>query len=415
MPKRTFIFCLIIFSSLLSGQETLQETSMVVNIEVPVRVFGGDAFINNLTIDDFELFEDGILQKIEAVYLIKKDTIQKKEERKKYKPETFRTFYLFFEVSEYNPKLERSIDYFVKDVLLPTDSLVIVSPLKTYKLKNEGLKLKSREQIADELKSLIRKDAVMGNSEYRSAVKDLENITKALIAKLVGPTAEPGSKLNPQNTYSIMSYTGLELEELLTLYAGLLQKLEVLRQVDELKIMDFAKYLKQAEGQKTVFLFYQREYIPQIEPRILNQVMSAYQNYDGVDISHFTADAFDFSTRDHLLNVDKVKKAFSDASTSIHFLYLTTPREYVPGIYFAERSNDIFAPFLEMAKASGGFADSSSNPEYLMTRAVEANDNYYLLYYSPKKYGWDGKFKNIKVNVKGKNYKVVHRMGYFAN
>ena len=48
----------------------------------PVRVFEGDEFVDNLTIDDFEVLEDGILQRTEAVYLIKKRTVERREEKK---------------------------------------------------------------------------------------------------------------------------------------------------------------------------------------------------------------------------------------------------------------------------------------------------------------------------------------------
>ena len=43
---------------------------LVINVEVPVRVFDGGRFVRDLTIKDFEVYEDGEEQKIEAVYLI---------------------------------------------------------------------------------------------------------------------------------------------------------------------------------------------------------------------------------------------------------------------------------------------------------------------------------------------------------
>jgi len=67
-----------------------------VNIEVPVRVFKGDTFVEDLSIDDFEVFEDGVPQKIEAVYLIKKRNVERSEEKRRFRPETHRNFYLFF-------------------------------------------------------------------------------------------------------------------------------------------------------------------------------------------------------------------------------------------------------------------------------------------------------------------------------
>jgi len=114
------------------------------------------------------------------------------------------------------------------------------------------------------------------------------------------------------------------------------------------------------------------------------------------------------------IDVDRVKQAYADSSTSIHFLFITKPPPILPGIYFEEHSEDIYQPFKEMANATGGFVESSSNPAFLFQKALEASENYYLLYYSPKNYEYDGKFKKIKIKLKNKNYKVTHRAGYFA-
>lgn len=80
-----------------------------------------------------------------------------------------------------------------------------------------------------------------------------------------------------------------------------------------------------------------------------------------------------------------------------------------------DHSEDIFAAFREMAIATGGFVDSSAMADFLFKRAVEASENYYLLYYSPSSYSSDGKFKEIKIKVKNQDYRVFHRAGYFAN
>ena len=68
-----------------------------------------------------------------------------------------------------------------------------------------------------------------------------------------------------------------------------------------------------------------------------------------------------------------------------------------------------------MASATGGFIDSSSDPSSLLQKALEASENYYLLYYTPKNYKSDGTFKEIKVRLKNKDYRITHRAGYFAD
>src|SRR5512139_1465404 len=56
-----------------------QHESVVVNIEVPVRVLKDNAFVDGLTLADFEVYENGVRQPIEAVYLIKDKQVQREE------------------------------------------------------------------------------------------------------------------------------------------------------------------------------------------------------------------------------------------------------------------------------------------------------------------------------------------------
>lgn len=399
-------------------QQILQEVSQVVNIEVPVRVFRSGDFVGDLTIRDFEVWEDGVPQKIEAVYLIRKDTITRRDDTKeRFRPRTERTFFLFFEVSEWDARLGDAVDDFCREVLLPRDKLIAVTPVKTYRLKEEGFELKTREAIAEELKGLIRRDAVLGSFEYRSALKDLEDIAKALnvgIAMRGDDTSAARAKALTGQGIALEG--GSELDELATRYLAYLQRLETMREVNELRMMDFARLLKGTEGQTYVFLFLQREHIPMLDPKILTTAQTMLQTTgETVDLNMLLKDVTSFFNRDMSVDVKRIKQAYADASTAVHFLFITKPAPDIPGVYFAERSSDVFTPFHEMAKASGGFSDSSANPDWLFKTAVKASENTYLLYYAPSDYAGDGKFKTIKVRVKGKGLRVIHRLGYFAN
>jgi hypothetical protein len=195
--------------------------------------------------------------------------------------------------------------------------------------------------------------------------------------------------------------------------SGIFAKLENLRKVDQLKLLDFTKYLKNKSGQKYVYMFYEKEFIPQIDPRVLDQFKSSYQDNPAMLQSMSTL--FDFNTRQRTFDVDKVKMTYSDSSTSIHFLFLAEIPEPLEGVRLEEHSEDIFSAFREMALATGGLVVGSRNPVHAFQRALEASENYYLVYYRPKEYTQDGKFKEIEVKVKGKKYQVMHRAGYFAN
>jgi len=415
MKKSIIIFGVFILSFTLLAQEISHET-LVLNIEVPVRVFKGSRFIDNLTIDDFEVYENGKLQRLEAVYLVKKKDIERKDEKKKFSPDTSRTFYLFFEITDFSPRIEDALHYFMQNVLLPGDSMVIVSPMKTYEMNPQALELKSNDEIVKELKALLRKDAMIGSSEYRSELRELEKLTKSFSAVFQGG-GEEAMRLNQDVSSEFAEAYSMDPTLLLAMlidnYRNTLQRLEQLRYVDQPKLLDFARTLKDKEGQKYVFLFYQREYIPQIEPSLLMKIESVFQSEQ--HLTQNLASLFQMYTREITFDVDWVNQAYADSSASIHFMFFTKPAQHVPGIRFEEHSEDIYSAFRQMATATGGITESSSNPFTLFRTAVESSENYYLLYYTPLNYKKDGQFKNIKIKVRDADYRVTHRAGYFAN
>jgi hypothetical protein len=136
---------------------------------------------------------------------------------------------------------------------------------------------------------------------------------------------------------------------------------------------------------------------------------------DRPDISQIIAGLFDFYRRDISFDVNLVKQVYADSSVSIHFLIISEVPTTVFGVRMEEHSEDILSAFKEMAEATGGFIENSSNPASSFQRALQASENYYLLYYSPKNYTQDEKFKEIEIRVKDKDYKITHRLGYIAN
>ncbi len=422
MKKSIFILLFCVLGLALFSQQVTEE-SVVINVEVPVRVFEGNAFVDNLTIDDFEILENGTPQRVEAVYLVKKRSIERSEEKRRFSPETARSFFLFFEMSEYDPKLGDALSYFIQNAISPEDELTIATPMKTYRLRGKALEVKSHDEILDQLKGIIRRDTLLGASEYNNLMKSMEELARTITASILEAIETTEEELDfevEEDNYFLRmenltpgDFKGRSIDEQLQIYLDLLMKLETIRSVDEKQMTNYAEYLKDKEGQKYVYMFYQKEYIPQIDPKILNQYLSLYQDRPNLSMSISTIT--DMFKRDINFDVDKVKQAYADSSVSIHFLHITKPSPVVFGVFMSEQSEDIFGPFREMARATGGYADSSANADFLFQEAVRASENYYLLYYSPKAYKSDGTFKNITVRVKDKNYRVTHRVGYYAN
>jgi len=388
--------------------QQVTEESVVINIEVPVRVFEGGRFIEDLTIKDFEVFEDGQPQKIEAVYLVKKTSVERSEESRRFSPNTERNFYLFFEINEYDPRLANALNKFIRDEVYPKDNLWIITPDGTYHLKGEALGRKSRDQILDQLIGILRRDILAGNFEYRSTLQDLAELTLALTQDPLDEQIEPMMLDKTTNA----AYSGQFLDEKLYRYVTLLGQLDQYNLVSEKQMLDFADLLKYQSGQKYVFIFYEKEFIPMIDPSILQDYTTRYQ--DRPDIIQTMTSIYDFYQKDIPFDIDTVKQAYADASISIHFLYLSRAAPRTERIVMRGVSDSTFSAFLEMSKATGGYVESSSRPDHLFQAALNASENYYLIYYTPKAYKSDGKFRNISVRVRSKDMRVIHRLGYFA-
>ena len=412
MKKSTRLFVVLALAGLALAQQVIEERVTVVNVEVPVRVFRGDRFVDDLTIDDFELLENGRPQTLEAVYLVKRRAIERRDEVKRFTPQTNRSFFLIFETSEYMPKMGEALDYFLRDVIMPGDSLTVGTPMKSYRLKPKAFEARSREEIASQLKGILIRDTMQGSSEYRDVIRDLEGLAQAISLGLSDNQDPMAEKILTIDNAGIEFQGGATFDEQLNVYANTLARLENLRSVDQGQLLRFADVLKTEGGQKYVYMFYEREFVPKIQPRILYQYIDAYQ--DRPDINQTIQGIFEFYKRDVPFDVAKVKQAFADASTAIHFLLMTPPAKMSSVVAYTEQSEDIFSAFSEMAVATGGFIQNSANPVALMKGAVESSETYYLLYYTPRPYVKDGTFHEIKVRIKGGG-RVVHRLGYFAN
>jgi hypothetical protein len=401
-------------TDLTAGQEIQHETRTI-NIEVPVRVFKGGAFVEDLTIADFELFENGHPQTLDAVYLVKKSVVERREDTRAFEPDTGRHFYLFFEMTEYDPKVREAIDHFVRRVLAPGDEFVVVTPLKTYRMKSDILKTETRDIVFEKIMGLLRRDILVGNAEYDDVIEEMQALAATMAASITANTSgqEAQTPVNPFTAGDTIFDVKTSMEEQLQMYAACLSRLENIRDLDQAKVLGLADHLRNQTGQKEVFLFYQREYIPKIDPTVLNTLMSVYN--ERPDITETVSSVFEFFRRDTPLDLGPVKRSYSDSGATIHFLYLTRPAPKVRGVLMEEQSEDIFAPFREMSLATGGFMTSTANLDAAMKSAVAASENYYLLYYTPRDYKADGTFRSLEVRVKRAGYRTGHRQGYIAD
>ncbi len=385
MAKKIILCTAIMSAALFIFAQQITHEAVVVNIEVQVRVFRGANFIDDLTKNDFLIYKDGKPQEIDAVYLIKKTEIQREdiemkaeEAQKTFSPDVSRTIILNFDMKDYLPKIDEALDQFIENFLSPEDTLIVMTPVKTYNFKKEALSLVPKEEIAERLKEIVRKDIQLGSREYKSLMRDYMRLYRS------------------------------EIEFKLYLMQDKIREIQNNRYLPEKRMEDFANYLENTAGQKFVFFFYQNENLP-IPPF----------EVDDPKYFEFITEIMNFVTFDP----EKIKQTFSDSSISLHFLYVTRTKTSLRDIESSgssdmtmqDLSSNMFGVLNGIAKATGGFTESSDNIASMFKKASDATENYYLLYYTPKDYTMDGKFKTIEVKVKDKNYRITHRQGYFAN
>jgi VWFA-related protein len=392
--------------------QQLQHEAVTVNIEIPVRVFSGDTFVDDLTIDDFEIYDDGVLQRVEAFYLVQETHIAREESglpqdaaRKTFSPQVARHFVLVFEVIDYLPELSQAVEYFFRTVYLEGDSLTVITPKRTYTFREDALNRLSREDVIRQLDAKLRADIVIANAEYKTLLKDIEDM------------------------YTQTGIFYWDTGDWKKVILELLEQVDQLRHVNEKRLVEFSDFLRSKDGQKNVFMFYQAEMLPKYDPFAEDMYTSGVSVAEPVEDPTVVFKYMDLGSlyhREISFDVDRIKQVFSDSSIQIHFLFVTKdPMQQLNvermqsltqhHIRYEEQSEDIFSAFTEVAEATGGFTASSYDAGAVFQDAVAAMNNYYLLYYSPNNYKEDGRFHSLEVKVKRGAYRVMHRAGYLAD
>ncbi len=333
------------------GFAQIQHQVSVVNISVPVRVYDGAKFVDTLGLDDFEVSEDGKPQPVEAVYLIRGGAVKRQEGAPGAPaPETRRNYVLLFQVVEHLPEIDKAIDLFFAEVCRPGDAVDVVTPLRTLRLRG---RLDTPERVIKaqtEVKAKLKNDALILSGSYRSIIEDMFSHLQK----------------DEDGEYNLNGYrTDLD-------------RLEELRSIDNATMAAFAADLKARTGSKHAFLFYQREQVPKLSDRALIRDLLNSSNSETALKAQELMVAYNHDLR---VDQDAIRRAFSDAETDVHFLYVTRNRRdpqrdidnAAPSedIRMSESSSDIYRVFREIAAATGGTAAASANPAALLRQAAE--------------------------------------------
>lgn len=404
----SFFFLITGISIFIYSQQTPVNQETEYSVSLMVRVFKQHDFINNLTVDDFEILEDGFLRKIEAIYLVNKLQVDKIFEEKRYPINLNKNYFILVQASDYDKNLGAAIDHLITNYFLPGDTLTLITPIKIYRFHPEALSSRPKNQISQELQNIMRADIIQGSREYNNVLRDLKKITRAMV-KFGGESAGIDPDVETESDITTEDFT---IEYLLPRYKETLEKLDSLRLADQNRFLLFSRSLKKSPGNNVVVFFYQREFRPEISPRILNQMMSIYQDYP--HIINMLMELFQFYRREAKLDKEIISQALADSGATFNFIYLNKKPERITGVVMNEQSEDIYEALSQAAQYTGGVADNTLNAIEGLKKSAENASLYYLIFYKTSISPENSGFREIKVKIKGnQNYQVKHKRGYF--
>ena len=280
-------------------------------------------------------------------------------------------------------------------------------------LTKKALESKPRHEIATDLHNILRKHTQISGSEYRKIKQDLKNATNRIATSVIGRYEGQTSAIEDD---SFMAASGMGIAYNLENYRNKLDQLNSMRVFSQKSLIQFAESIKKQNDTSTVFFFYEREIKPDLNLRILNRILSLYQ--DDPKIMSDVNDIFMAYNQIKPIDEKMLEKVYADSNVLFNFIYMGVHSTDIgtSRVRGKEHSEDIFSAFSTIAEATGGVTTTAQTPSAGFKEVLDGTETYYLLYYSPSNKNSKGNndFRKIEVEIKDQKYTVKHRAGYFA-
>ena len=384
------------------AENTLQEEVTVIAVEIPVRVLQKGQFVKNLTKEDFEIYENGILQPITGFEVRSRRIsvpFEVSEEELKLQPEK-RLFLLIFNIFDYQDYVGEAIDYFFSDTFRQGDRIIILSEGNLFDIETG----KGPADVARDVKDTLKKFKVISTMQILRAYQNLRSEADRLILALQGSNPMPWDQAV---TAFYKNYERLWLEykrQFIT------PDLELYRSI--------IKRTKAIEGEKWALCFQQREMFPKLKnegslERLIREKVdtpsddpiTTFQQRNVRSMQMQLQRLFDVSGD---MPTEAMKNLFLEANITFHLLLLKSHRPLVEQDFeLREVGQDYEDCFRQISFSTGGHTAFSNKVTEAMIEASQTEDYYYLLVYSPKEDPTE-KPLSIDVKVKQKGVDVVH-------
>ena len=382
----------------------IMEKVTVTNIEVPVRVLYKGKPVDDLTKDDFQLYENKHRLSVNGFYM-KRKKISMIKEQSPGETGKKRTFVLVFNVTKYNQYYARALDHLFDNILRSNDHLLILTNGNVTEYNRPW----NKQDVKARLIADLKKESLKVKERLFKYVRLLESYVESHRIKIPRSTNETSRKPFVDLVYFLQKYQRTWEE----------YKRQFLKpKLDHFYY--FARYLEKIKREKWVLNFYQFEVFPKIRPnsdlmeriRILSIALTAawdpYKNSLGRLVEKMLQNlSIDIDPHQSIPN-DEISKLFYEVDATFYSFFIRSTEFGIRDDFeFRELSSDIEKVLKKITQITGGENITSNDLVDSLKTVSEKEDIYYVLTYSPLDPHKSGKLK-IKVKRKGKRYKVLY-------
>ncbi len=388
-----------------------QQKVTVIAAEIPVRVYFQGEPLRGLTIDDFELWEDGVQQQIRKLEFftkkIEESPPQREKNREVKRPR--RVFLLIFNIFDYQESMGQALDEFLGRYFQPGNQIMVLIENRLLVVDQEL----SLEELIQVLKSSLRKYKQISTMKFYRTFHHLNLEAEKLLLNLRGNSnsgvvSQDQAIINFYNNY-LNTWRDFKRQ-------FIIPDLDVYQQV--------GWQLQNFKGEKWAVCFQQRELFPKLKKmgslnRTINELINSQTAPRAQTTARFIRAKQWELQREFDLSPDfywrKVKNIFLSANITFHLLLLKSTRTLAsPDFELREVAQDYENSLKQLAVSTGGYMGFSNNLGETLNAAVKKEDYYYLLVYYPQQVN-PGEERQIEIKVKREGVEVVHQDKIFLH
>jgi hypothetical protein len=364
-----------------------------IHLKIPVRVIKNNIPEQGLSKSDFALYINKERRDISKLF---GNTMSLS------KPDGLRNFVLAFNLTEYGTQISEGISHFVETILRETDSLILVTPIKMYRIKVNNKKIK----IIEDIEKIVKKDSL----EYKknkatsreNLLREIRKVNKGGSITVGGGRMSTTDDLTEQTILQFLNNYSREWNNFKTKF--LFPDMRMYGTV--------ASVLAKQEGEKWFVNFQQREIMPALGE--FNKARDAIKDY----LSSLTGQ--------EQATAGSISSGLSTVTKSM-LISENFPKEYVLNllmgvnlnynvILFKNMRQDVSSPddhspdyegiLREIAKKTGGVSIDTTNLKEGIDFITKNKDFYYDLIF---KFNGKVEDKEIDVQVTKSDTKVYHK------